>query len=84
VVIADLVHAGPLSAAIGTDFRDGTNSEEDCVMGIGTKVVKNTAKGEFKDQTDKLVDKGPADKLEDKVDDKKDKVIRKTVTKPLR
>jgi hypothetical protein len=53
-------------------------------MGIGTKVVKNTAKGEFKDQTDKLVDKGPADKLEDKVDDKKDKVIRKTVTKPLR
>jgi hypothetical protein len=30
------------------------------------------------------VDKGPADKLEDKVDDKKDKVVRKTVTKPLR
>jgi hypothetical protein len=53
-------------------------------MGIGTKVVKNTAKGEFKDQTDKLVDKGPIDKLEDKADDKKDKVVRKTVTKPLR
>lgn len=31
-----------------------------------------------------MIDKGPVDRLEDKVDDKKDKVIRKTVTKPLR
>ena len=53
-------------------------------MGIGTKVVTNTAKGEVKDQTDKFVDKGPVDKLEDKADDKKDKVVRKTVNKPLR
>ena len=84
MVIADLVHPGPLSEAIGTDSYDGMDSAEDCAMGIGTKVVANTVKGEVKDQTDKIVDKGPADKLEDKVDDKKDKVIRKTVTKPLR
>jgi hypothetical protein len=53
-------------------------------MGIGTKVVTNKFENEVKDQTDKLVDKGPVDKMEDKVDDKKDKVVRKTVTKPLR
>ena len=82
--VADLVHPGPMSEAIGTDSYDGMDSAEDCAMGIGTKVVANTVKGEVKDQTDKIVDKGPADKLEDKVDDKKDKVIRKTVTRPLR
>jgi hypothetical protein len=84
VVIADLVHACLVSAAPEIDFQTSTDSTEEYAMGIGAKVVTNTAKGEVKDQADKLVDKGPADKLEDKVDDKKDKVVRKTVTKPLR
>jgi hypothetical protein len=84
VVIAYLVHARPVSEASWAALQARTESTEDCAMGIGTKVVKNTAKGEVKDQADKLVDKGPADKLEDKVDDKKDKAIRKTATKPLR
>ena len=82
--LADLVHAGPLSEETGTNIHAAIDSTEDCPMGIGTKVVTNTVKGEVKDQTDKLVDKGPVDKLEDKADDKKDKVVRKTVTKPLR
>jgi hypothetical protein len=53
-------------------------------MGMGTKVAKNKVENEVKDQADKLVDKGPLDRMEDKVDDKKDRIIRKTVTKPLR
>jgi hypothetical protein len=52
-------------------------------MGIGTKVVKNTAENEVKDATDKVVDRGPADKMEDKADDAKDKAIHKGVKKAL-
>jgi hypothetical protein len=50
-------------------------------MGIGTKVVKNTAENEVKDVADKAVDRGPADKMEDKADDAKDKAIHKGVKK---
>ena len=47
-------------------------------MPIGTKIVTNKVENELKDQADKLVDKGPMDKMEDKADDKKDEVIRGT------
>lgn len=47
-------------------------------MGVTTKVVKATVKNAG-DLVDKAVDKGPIDKLEDKVDDKRDKLERKAV-----
>jgi hypothetical protein len=49
-------------------------------VGLTTKVVKATVKNAG-DLADKAIDKGPLDRLEDKVDDKRDKLERKAVKK---
>jgi hypothetical protein len=47
-------------------------------VGLTTKAVKATVKNAG-DLADKAIDKGPLDRLEDKVDDKRDKLERKAV-----
>ncbi len=49
-------------------------------MGLTTRAVKATVKNAG-DLADKAIDKGPLDKLEDKVDDKRDELERKAVRK---
>ncbi len=50
-------------------------------MGVGKKIVKGQVTDEVGEVLDEAIDKGPADKLEDKVDDVDPgkKVVKKTV-----
>jgi hypothetical protein len=75
---------GQLVTQYFDSYNQATGVAGETSMPIGTKIVTNKVENELKDQADKLVDKGPMDQMEDKADDKKDEVIRKTVTKPLR